>query len=379
MNSAEAVRVALGDRSYDILIGAGLVAEAGARVAALLPGARCAIVTDDNVAALHLEALAASLAQAGIAATPVIVAPGEASKSYGEFARVCDAIIAARLERRDAVIAFGGGVVGDLAGYAAASVRRGMNFIQMPTSLLAQVDSSVGGKTGINSPHGKNLIGAFHQPMLVLADTDTLATLPPREFRAGYAEVVKYGLIDKPGFFDWLDTNRADVFAGGAARAHAIAESCRAKADVVARDEHENGDRALLNLGHTFGHAIEAAAGYDGEVVVHGEAVAIGMSMAHHFSAAHGLCAPGDAERVDRHLREAGLPLRIAELGGHNRPGGEALRSLTAHRMMEFMAQDKKVVRGAFNLILTRGIGRAFIAKGVEQDRISTFLAGRLS
>jgi 3-dehydroquinate synthase len=379
MTPTETVRVPLGERSYDIVIGADLVGGAGARIAALLPGARAAIVTDEHVAALHLRALQDSLARAGIDAAAVIVPPGEGSKSYGEFARVCDAIIAARLERRDAVIAFGGGVVGDLAGFAAASVRRGMDFIQMPTSLLAQVDSSVGGKTGINSPHGKNLVGAFWQPKLVLADTDILKTLSPREFRAGYAEIVKYGLIDKPEFFHWLEANRADVFGGGQARARAIAESCRAKADVVARDEHETGDRALLNLGHTFGHAIEAAAGYDGDVVVHGEAVAIGMSMAHHFSVAQGLCAPEHADRVDRHLREAGLPIRIGELGGHNRPGGESLRALTPARMIGYMAQDKKVVRGAFNLILTRGIGQSFIAKGVDQDGISSFLAGRLS
>ena len=372
------VPVALADRSYDIMIGDGLIDRAGHEIAKVLPGARAAIVTDENVAALHLPRLLASLEASGIEATPIIIPAGEKSKSYAEFARVCDAVIAARLERRDVIIGFGGGVVGDLAGFVAASVRRGMKFIQMPTSLLAQVDSSVGGKTGINSLLGKNLVGAFWQPQLVLADTGLLGTLSAREFRAGYAEVVKYGLIDQPEFFDWLEKNREAVFAGGALRAEAIATSCRAKAKVVARDEQEIGDRALLNLGHTFGHAIEAAAGYDGDVVVHGEGVAIGMVMAHRFSVMLGLAPESDAIRVETHLRDAGLPLRIAELGGHNLPGGQALAAMAPDTMLEFMAQDKKVERGALTFILSRGIGQSFVAKGVPADKVRDFLAQTL-
>ncbi len=369
------VPVLLADRSYEILIGDGLIDQAGAEISAILPGARAAIITDENVAALHLPRLIASLEASGIEATSIVIPAGEKSKSYAEFARVCDAVIAAKLERRDMMIGFGGGVVGDLSGFVAASVRRGMRFVQMPTSLLAQVDSSVGGKTGINSPLGKNLVGAFWQPQLVLADTGLLTTLSAREFRAGYAEVVKYGLIDSTDFFEWLEKNRDAVFAGGAKRAEAIAISCRAKAAVVARDEHETGDRALLNLGHTFGHAIEAAAVYDGEVVVHGEAVAIGMVMAHRFSVMLGLAPEAHALRVEAHLRSAGLPLRIADLGGHNLPGGQALAAMGPDQMLGFMAQDKKVVRGALTFILTRGIGKSFIAKDVPQDKIRDFLA----
>jgi 3-dehydroquinate synthase len=322
-NSADVINVpvSLADRSYEILIGDCLIDRAGAEISKVLPGARAAIVTDENVAALHLPGLMASLEASGIHATSIIIPAGEKSKSYAEFARVCDGVIAAKLERGDMVIGFGGGVVGDLSGFVAASVRRGMKFVQMPTSLLAQVDSSVGGKTGINSLLGKNLVGAFWQPQLVLADTGLLTTLSPREFRAGYAEVVKYGLIDQPDFFEWLEKNRDAIFVGGAARAEAIATSCRAKAAVVARDEQETGDRALLNLGHTFGHAIEAAASYDGEVVVHGEAVSIGMVMAQRFSVMLGLAPESAAIRVEAHLRAAGLPLRIADLGGHNLAG----------------------------------------------------------
>lgn len=371
------VPVSLANRSYDILIGENL--DAGTEISKVLPGARAAIITDENVAALHLPRLLENLKAASIQATSIIIPAGEKSKSYAEFARVCDAVITAKLERRDMIIGFGGGVVGDLSGFVAASVRRGMQFVQMPTSLLAQVDSSVGGKTGINSLLGKNLIGAFWQPQLVLADTGLLTTLSPREFRAGYAEVAKYGLIDQPDFFEWLEKNRSAIFAGGKMRAEAIAISCRAKAAVVARDEYETGDRALLNLGHTFGHAIEAAAGYDSQVVVHGEAVAIGMVMAHRFSAMLGLAPETDATRVEVHLREAGLPLRISDLGGHNLPGGQALAAMGPDKMLEFMAQDKKVVRGALTFILTRGIGKAFIAKDVPQEKVRHFLAQTLN
>jgi 3-dehydroquinate synthase len=278
---------------------------------------------------------------------------------------VVDAVLAARLERGDAVIAFGGGVIGDLSGFAAGIVRRGMNFVQMPTSLLAQVDSSVGGKTGINSARGKNLIGVFHQPKLVLADTAVLDTLPVREFRAGYAEVAKYGLIDRPDFFAWLEKNWQEVFSGGPARIEAIAQSCRAKADVVARDEFETGDRALLNLGHTFGHALEAAVAYDGARLVHGEGVAIGMALAHRFSARLNLATPDDAARVEAHLKAVGLPWRMADV-----PGGLP----DAETLLSFIAQDKKVSRGALTFILTRGIGQSFIARDVPVSEVLALL-----
>ena len=274
-NDPATVKVALGDRSYDIVIGRGLIASLGARIAALRPGAKAAVVTDENVVRHHLVAAEAALAGAGVPASRVIVPVGEGSKSFRMFEQVCEAIIAARIERGDLVIALGGGVIGDLAGFAASAVRRGIDYVQVPTTLLAQVDSSVGGKTAINSAHGKNLIGAFYQPILVLADTAALDTLPAREFRAGYAEVAKYGLLGDAAFFSWLEANWRDVFKGGPAREHAIAVSCRAKAAIVARDERENGDRALLNLGHTFGHALEAACGFS-DRLLHGEAVAAG-------------------------------------------------------------------------------------------------------
>lgn len=361
----ETVRVELGARSYDILIGEGLIGRAGAEIAARLPGVRAAIVTDGNVAARHAGALAASLGAAGIEATTVTVAPGEKSKSFAVLEEVVDAVLAARLERGDVVIALGGGVVGDLAGFVAGIVRRGMRFVQVPTSLLAQVDSSVGGKTGINSARGKNLVGVFQQPALVLADTAALDTLPPREFRAGYAEVAKYGLIDRPDFFAWLEANWREVFAGGPARVQAIAQSCRAKADVVARDEYETGDRALLNLGHTFGHALEAATGYDSARLVHGEGVAIGMALAHRFSSRLNLCSMDDARRVETHLSAVGLPVSIAEIPGEL-PGPE--------RMLDYIAQDKKVSRGALTFILTRGVGHSFVAKDVAPSEVLAFL-----
>jgi len=364
------VEVGLGARSYDILIGPGLVAGAGAYIQKLAPGAGCAIVTDSNVAAIHLGALEKSLDAAAIRHSAIVVAPGEASKSYANFAAVCDAIIAARLERGDLVVALGGGVVGDLAGFSAASVRRGMRFVQIPTSLLAQVDSSVGGKTGINSDHGKNLIGAFHQPSLVLADADVLETLPAREFRAGYAEVVKYGLIGDAAFFDWLEANWRGVFSGGADRIHAIATSCRAKATIVGRDEYERGDRALLNFGHTFGHALERLNHYDGARLVHGEGVAIGMAAAFRFSAALGLCPPADAARVEAHLRAVGLPARIADIVG---------LSFRADDIVEAMRQDKKVERGALTFILARGIGDCFVAKSIAADEARAFLETELN
>lgn len=363
------VRVDLAERSYDILIHQGLIDEAGAEIAARMPGVRLAVVSDETVAGLHLERLSLSLQAAGIEHVPVIVPAGEGTKSYDGLIRVVEAVIEARLERGDAVLALGGGVVGDLAGFAAAVTRRGMGFIQMPTSLLAQVDSSVGGKTGINSPQGKNLVGAFHQPALVLADTALLDTLSPREFAAGYAEVVKYGLIDRPDFFEWLDANRGSVFAGGPARTQAIALSCEAKAAVVAADEHEGGVRALLNLGHTFGHALEKFAAYDTARLVHGEGVAIGMALAHRFSAAQGLCSESDVARVDAHLKACGLPTRIQDIPGEA-PSVEAL--------MQAIGQDKKVARGKLTFILTKGIGRAFIARDVDAALVANFLSAEL-
>ena len=364
----ERVRVELGPRSYDVLIGAGLLAEAGAAIAAALPGRALAVVTDANVAAHHLPPLKASLRRAGIDAVEVVVPAGEGSKSFAELQKVVEAVLEARLERGDAIVALGGGVVGDLAGFAAAVARRGMRLVQIPTTLLAQVDSGIGGKTGINSRFGKNLVGAFHQPALVLADTDTLDTLPRREFAAGYAEVVKYGLIDDAAFFAWLEANRQAVYAGGAARVRAIAESCRSKARIVAADETETGLRALLNLGHTFAHALEAACSF--ERLVHGEAVAIGLMLAHEFSAAEGLAPATDADRVRAHLRSAGLPVAIADIPGP---------PLAADELMEHIAQDKKVKRGRLTFILTRGIGRAFIAEDVAPERVRSFLEERCS
>lgn len=364
------VRVDLGERSYSILIGAGLVARAGELIRSVAPQAACAIVTDENVAKLHLAALETSLQEASIRHSNVIVPPGEGSKSIEVYAHVCDALIGARLERGDITIALGGGVVGDLAGFAAATVRRGMRFIQVPTTFLAQVDSSVGGKTGINSSLGKNLIGAFHQPSLVIADATTLDTLPEREFRAGYAEVVKYGLIKDAGLFDWLERNWREIFSGGTARVQAIAASCRAKAAIVGRDEREEGERALLNLGHTFGHALERIAGYDGEKLIHGEAVAIGIACAFRYSERRGFCPATDRARVEAHLTEAGLPIRITAIRGCK---------TSADAVLDAMYQDKKVSRGALTFILARGIGNCFIARSVEAAEIRSFLQDELN
>ena len=359
------VDVPLGKRAYSILIGPDLIDRAGAEIAKIAAGSKCAIVTDSHVGSIYLERLKNSLEAAGLSSSSVVCPPGEGTKSYGEFARVSDALIEARIERRDLVIALGGGVIGDLAGFCAASLRRGVRFIQIPTSLLAQVDSSVGGKTGINSPHGKNLVGAFHQPSLVLADTSALDTLSEREFRAGYAEVVKYGLISDRSFFEFLESRWRDVFAGGPARAEAIAASCAAKARVVVADETEQGERALLNLGHTFGHALERLAKYDSAILVHGEAVAIGLATAFRFSRWLGLTSGQETTRVEAHLRAVRLPTRVSDLPGLN-PRIEEI--------MEAMRQDKKVERGKLTFILARGIGESFIARGVEAAKAAAFL-----
>jgi 3-dehydroquinate synthase len=359
-----AVPVALDNRAYDIVIGRGVMASLGSAIKTLRPGARTVIVTDENVARQHLAAAEAALNAAGIGSARILVAPGEGSKNIATFERVCEEIIGARIERGDLVIALGGGVIGDLAGFAASCVRRGIDFVQVPTSLLAQVDSSVGGKTGINSRHGKNLIGAFHQPVLVIADTALLDTLPPREFRAGYAEVAKYGLLGDAAFFEWLEANAAEIFSGGSAREHAIAVCCRAKAAIVARDERETGERALLNLGHTFGHALEAGCGFS-DRLLHGEAVALGMVMAFDFSVRKGLASGQDAQRMRAHLMKVGLPTHVKDVRG-GVPGVDALMGL--------IAQDKKVKRGALTFILVRGIGEAFIENNVDPAEIRAFL-----
>jgi 3-dehydroquinate synthase len=372
-SDATIVDVALGERSYDIVIGRNVLASLGARLAGLRPGARTAIVTDRNVAGHWLERTRASLAEAGIASSPVVIEEGEASKTYAGLEQVSEALIAAKIERNDLVVALGGGVVGDLAGFAAAILRRGVDFVQVPTSLLAQVDSSVGGKTGINSPQGKNLLGAFHQPLLVIADTAVLDTLPPRQFRAGYAEVAKYGVLGDEAFFGWLEANHAEVFKGGEAREHAIATSCRAKAAIVARDERETAERALLNLGHTFGHALEAATGFS-DRLFHGEGVAIGMVLAAEFSAALGMISQGAAARVARHLAEVGLPTHLQDIAGFAQEG-----LADADALMALMAQDKKVRRGRLTFILLEAIGRAVIAKDVEPARVRDFLQSQLA
>ena len=366
------VEVALGERTYDIVIGRDQLATLGHRIAALRPGARTAIVTDRTVAKHWLAQAEQSLAQAGISASSIVVDEGEGSKTYAGFQQVCEGLIAAKVERNDLVIALGGGVVGDLAGFAAAAVRRGVDFVQVPTSLLAQVDSSVGGKTGINSPQGKNLIGAFHQPVLVVADTAVLDTLSPRQFRAGYAEVAKYGVLGDAAFFAWLEAHHADIFGGGAGREHAIATSCRAKAAIVARDERENGERALLNLGHTFGHALEAATGFS-DRLFHGEGVSIGMVLAAQLSAQLGLIAADDALRVQRHLSDVGLPTRLQEIAGFTQEG-----LADADALMALMAQDKKVKRGRLTFILLKAIGQAVITNEVEPVLVREFLAHKL-
>jgi 3-dehydroquinate synthase len=364
------VNVALGERSYDVVIGRGQLALLGAKVSMLRPGCKAAIVSDETVASHHLVTTEKALAAAGIAAVAtVVVPPGESSKSFSMLERVCEALISARIERTDIVVALGGGVIGDLAGLAAALVRRGLAYVQIPTSLLAQVDSSVGGKTAIDSKHGKNLIGAFHQPLFVIADSALLDTLPARQFRAGYAEIVKYGLIGDAGFFAWLESNWREIFAGGAAREHAIAVSCRMKAAIVARDERESGERALLNLGHTFGHALEAAAGFS-DRLLHGEAIALGMALAFGFSAKRGLLPQSETERVKRHLAAVGLPIHLCSV-----PGAPP----NADRLMELIAQDKKVKRGKLTFILARGIGASFIASDIDATEVRAFLVEKLA
>jgi 3-dehydroquinate synthase len=363
------VHVGLPGREYDILIGAGVLDQAGARIAAFGGRKHIAIVTDENVATLHLARLQAALAQAGLTSDALILPAGEATKSWARLEQVCEWLLGQKVERRDTIVALGGGVIGDLAGFAAAILRRGVRFVQVPTSLLAQVDSSVGGKTGINSPHGKNLIGAFHQPALVLADTGLLASLPERDFLAGYGEVVKYGLLGDAGFFDWLEAN-ATAMTGGdrAAIDHAVTRSCQMKAAIVMRDETETGDRALLNLGHTFCHALEQATGYS-DRLLHGEGVAIGCALAFELSARLGLCSQESPSRIRAHLRAMGMKVDIADIAG-DLPGADDLIAL--------MGQDKKVSAGQLRFILARSIGDAFITADVPRDALHQLLVDAL-
>lgn len=368
--AARTVTVPLGERAYDVLIGSGLVGQSGGLIASRLGAGKCGVVTDENVARYHLDALEASLRQDGEYVGAIVLKPGEATKSFRELEPLSERLLEMGLERGDLVIAFGGGVIGDLAGFAAAILRRGVRFVQIPTSLLAQVDSSVGGKTGIDTPQGKNLIGAFHQPSLVIADMDVLKTLPEREMRAGYAEVAKYGLLGDADFFAWLEQNWQPIFAFDAEPlTHAIETSVKTKAGIVGRDETEQGERALLNLGHTFGHAFEAWCGYS-DRLLHGEAIAIGMCVAFRFSQALGSCSKGDAERVAAHFQAVGLPTRIGEIPG-DKPDSAAL--------LRLMGQDKKVRKGKLTFILARGIGSAYIAHDVAPERVSTFLEGEIA
>jgi len=372
LSATRTVTVPLGRRSYDIEIGPRLLGKAGRAIQSVAPGARCAVVTDERVARLHLPALAESLEAAGLPHRATVVPEGEGAKSFSQLEAVCDSLLAQGLERGDVVIALGGGVIGDLAGFAASIVKRGLRLVQIPTTLLAQVDSSVGGKTGINTRHGKNLIGSFHQPSLVVADTAVLDTLDARQFRAGYAEVAKYGLLGDAGFFAWLEQNWSALFDGEPqARLHAIEVSCRAKAAIVAEDETETGRRALLNLGHTFGHALEAWAGYSGRLL-HGEAIAIGMALAFEMSEELGLCAEGLSGRVASHLAGVGLPVRIADI-----PAAPSGARPDADALMALIAQDKKVKAGRLTFILVRGIGEAFVSNSLEPQQVQAFLAAR--
>jgi len=360
------VRVSLAERSYDILIGNGLRGRFAAEIAAALPRPRAIVVTDETVAAHYLAPLEAGLAAAGVSADSIVLPPGEETKSFAQLERLTAQCLDLGLERRDTLIALGGGVIGDLAGLAAAILLRGVGYIQLPTTLLAQVDSSVGGKTAIDMPGGKNLVGAFHQPKLVLIDPETLDTLDRRQRLAGYAETVKYGLIRDRAFFEWLEANgRAVVDGGGDARVRAIETACAAKADVVARDEREAGERALLNLGHTFAHALETATGYS-DRLLHGEAVAIGMCMAFDLSADLGWTGRQEAARVRAHLDSVGLPTAPAAIAG---------LGLTPAAMAGLMRRDKKVADGRITFVMVRGIGEAFVTAAVEEGDLESYLS----
>ena len=374
MNVARTVHVDLAGRSYDIAIGSGLIDRAGELSRPLLAAPRVTIVSDETVAPLYGARLAASFETAGVKTASVTVPAGESSKEFMSFSRLMNALLDQRPDRKTTLVALGGGVVGDLTGFAASVLLRGVDFIQVPTTLLAQVDSSVGGKTGINTRHGKNLVGTFYQPRLVLADTAVLDTLPRRELLAGYAEVAKYGLIDDPAFFAWCEKNGAAVLAGdAAARTYAIEQSCLSKARIVAADERETTDlRALLNLGHTFGHALEAETGF-GPDLLHGEAVGAGMAMAFDLSARLGLCPAADAQRVRAHLGAVGLPMRLRSIGGDNR------RVWDAGRLVGHMHGDKKAEGGKLAFVLARGIGGAFVSREVDETVLHGLLADAIS
>jgi 3-dehydroquinate synthase len=356
------VHVPLGNKAYDIIIGDGVLLDAKPYIDKFTRGRPVIIVTDAHVAVQQLPQL---LAHIGDAQDPIILPAGEESKSWKTLSFLCEELLARGVERSDAIVAFGGGVIGDLVGFAASILKRGCNFIQIPTSLLAQVDSSVGGKTAINTPAGKNLIGTFHQPALVLIDPSVLETLPPRHLRAGYAEIVKYGLINDLAFFEWCEANGAAILAGDrAAQSHAIEHSVRAKAAIVVADERETQDvRALLNLGHTFGHALEAETGFS-DALIHGEGVALGMVLAHHFSSKRGTCAPEDARRIEAHFKDMGLPSRLCD----------ARISVSGQRLVDHMLHDKKMDGGTLPFILSRGIGRAYVDKSVALSDVSAFL-----
>ena len=362
----ERLRVALGERGYDILIGPGLIAEAGAAIAPLMRRRQAVIVTDETVARHHLAGLRRSLAEHAVATDAIVLPPGEGTKDLAHFGRLVEDVLACGIERGTMLVALGGGVVGDIAGFAAATLLRGIDFVQIPTTLLAQVDSSVGGKTAINTSAGKNLLGAFYQPRLVLADTASLATLPAREVGAGYGEVVKYGLIGDADFFQWLEVEAGAVRAlEPAALTRAVLVCCRMKAAIVAADEREEGERALLNFGHTFGHALEAETGF-GDRLLHGEAVALGMALAFDFAVRLGLASGQDAHRVRRHLAASGLPTALAGIG---------LDGRARHRLIEHMGRDKKVRDGRITLILPRRIGEVFVMRDAPLDRLQAFLA----
>ncbi|MBF53639.1 MAG: 3-dehydroquinate synthase [Confluentimicrobium sp.] len=364
------VAVPLEGRAYEVRIGAGLIAQAAEHIAPLLARPRVAVITDENVAQAHLAALTEGLETAGITVTSLALPPGESTKGWEQFSHAVEWLIAQKVERRDVVIALGGGVIGDLVGFAAAVLRRGVRFVQIPASLLAQVDSSVGGKTGINSTLGKNLIGAFHQPALVLADIAALDTLPDRDFRSGYGEVVKYGLLGDAAFFDWLEQNGPAMLAGDrAARLHAVARSVEMKAEIVVRDETEQGDRALLNLGHTFCHALEKATGYS-DRLLHGEGVAIGCALAFELSSRLGLCPQEEPSRIRAHLTAMGMKTDLADIPG-DLPDAEAL--------LDLMGQDKKVIDGQLRFILARGIGQAFVTSDVPRDVVRSVLDDALA
>jgi len=361
---SEKITVGLGERAYDIHVGGGLLKRAGELLKPLAKGV-VPVVTDSHVADIHLPPLLEGLRQAGLDARAIVMPPGEVSKSFAGLERLSGALLDMEIDRKGLVVALGGGVIGDLTGFAAGVLKRGVAFAQIPTTLLAQVDSSVGGKTAINATQGKNLIGLFHQPRIVIADTSLLGTLPRRELLAGYAEVAKYGALGDAQFFEWLELKAAKALAGDEkAMVKAVAHSCRMKAEIVARDERETGDRALLNLGHTFGHALEAATGFS-DRLVHGEGVAIGMALAFRLSVTLGLCPGQDAERFVRHLKAVGLPSSIGDIAGA-RPG--------AGELMRHMAHDKKVTDGKLTFILLRGLGQAFVTREVPLEAVKEVL-----